>query len=94
MTGKVYKCRVCGSLAAVLGQGGGGLSCCGAPLNLMGANGGPAFQETPVPPIDLVEVMDNGKSCWQFFQSGETPAAAWIKGGGVEKPDRPDQRFA
>lgn len=93
MTRKVYKCRVCGSLVAVLSQGGGSLSCCGAPLHLLGESGGPDFQKEPVPLLDLVEVMDKGKSCWQFFQPGETPAAVWMEGGGIEEPNRQERGF-
>ncbi|MCX5893035.1 MAG: desulfoferrodoxin FeS4 iron-binding domain-containing protein [Deltaproteobacteria bacterium] len=88
MTKKIYRCRVCGSKFEVLSQGGGGLSCCGAPLNLWRESGGPDFQDKSEALIDLVEVMDNGKSCWQFFQPGESPMAAWMNGGGVEIPNR------
>jgi superoxide reductase len=69
MLRKIYQCQVCGSLVEVLSQGAGGFSCCGAPLTLLG-------REKPTPPIDLIEVRANGKSCWQFLQPGEAPLAS------------------
>ena len=75
MPRKVYKCRRCGSRVEVL-QEGGGLSCCGVPLNFWGESRGTASPEEPVPLIDLVEVQDKGKSRWQLFDSGKRHQAS------------------
>lgn len=71
MNGKIYQCRLCGSLVAVLQRGAGGLSCCGAALTPCIAGRPMAREEKRAPLIDLSEVMVNGRSCWQYF-----PAAA------------------
>ena len=76
MVRKIYQCRVCGSLVEVLSQGAGGFSCCGAPLTFFGASRLNAYREKQAPPIDLIEVMVNGNSCWQFLQPGEAPMAS------------------
>jgi desulfoferrodoxin-like iron-binding protein len=76
MIGKIYQCQVCGSRVEVLSQGAGGFSCCGAPLTFLADRGAPFCQEKLPPPLDLVEVRANGKSCWQFLQSGEAPMAS------------------
>jgi desulfoferrodoxin-like iron-binding protein len=69
MTRKVYKCQICGSRVAVLHQGGGSLSCCGAPLDFLGKSGEPAGQTEPQSLLDLVKVTDRGKSFWQLSKS-------------------------
>ena len=76
MIRKIYQCRVCGSLVAVLSQGGGGLRCCGVPLTFLGESGASCCREKPALLLDLVEVRANGKSCWQFLQPGEAPMAS------------------
>ena len=35
---QVYMCQICGNIVEVLHQGGGGLICCGSPMNLMEEN--------------------------------------------------------
>ena len=76
MTRKIYHCQVCGSMVEVLGPGGDGLSCCGAPLTFSGASRLEAYREKQAPPIELIEVVVNGNSCWQFLQPGEAPMAS------------------
>ncbi len=77
MTRKIYHCRVCGSMVEVLGHGGDGLSCCGAALDFLGESGGQPNQQKPAALLDLVEVRENGQSCWQFLPPGEPPEAAF-----------------
>jgi len=76
MIRKIYQCQVCGSLVEVLSQGAGGFSCCGAPLTFFEASRLDAHREKQAPPIDLIEVMVNGNSCWQFLQPREAPLAS------------------
>ena len=76
MIREIYQCQVCGSRVEVLSQGGSSLRCCGAPLTFLGASGAPFYREKQAPPIDLIEVMVNGNSCWQFLQLGEAPMAS------------------
>ena len=76
MIRKIYRCRVCGSLVEVLSQRAGGFSCCGTPLTFFGEGRLETYREKQAPPIDLIEVMVNGNSCWQFFQPGEAPLAS------------------
>jgi len=42
----------------------------------LGESGARFSREKPALLLDLVEVRANGKSCWQFFQAGETPMAS------------------
>ena len=89
MNGKVYRCRTCGNLVKVIVWGGGELSCCATPLQLLGQDGASGFREKPEPPLDLREVVSGGKSCWEFPESQELlpennrlpdwqgPAAGW-----------------
>jgi hypothetical protein len=59
-------------MVEVLKQRGGGLSCCGAPLTFSGES----RRQQPAALIDLIEVVVNGKSHWQFPPAGEGTQAA------------------
>jgi len=79
MNGKVYLCRTCGNLVKVLDWGGGELSCCAAPLQLLGQDGASGYREELEPPLDLREVVSGDKSCWEFPGSGELlPENDWL----------------
>ncbi len=65
MNRKIYQCRVCGGLVAVLQPGAGGFSCCGAPLTFFEESPPQALREAPAPLIDLIEVVVDGKARWQ-----------------------------
>jgi desulfoferrodoxin-like iron-binding protein len=75
MNRKVYKCQFYGGMVEILNPTGGGLSCCGAPLTFTGESCRPATREAPAPLIDLIEVVANGKSFWQFPAAGEAAQA-------------------
>jgi desulfoferrodoxin-like iron-binding protein len=86
MIRKIYQCQVCGSMIEVLSQRAGGFSCCGAPLTFLGESRLNAHREKQVPPIDLIEVMVDGNSCWQFLSAwrgpdglGRVTRAGWRK---------------
>lgn len=51
MTSKLefYRCSICGNITEVVISGGGELSCCGQPMNLLNANTTDAAQEKHVP---------------------------------------------
>lgn len=76
MIRKVYKCRFCGGMVETWNQTGGGLSCCGAPLTFFGESGPQILREEPAPLIDLIAVVVNGKSHWQFPPPGEAVLAS------------------
>jgi superoxide reductase len=54
---QVYKCSVCGNIVEVVEAGGGELSCCGQPMNLLNENSTDAATEKHVP---VVEQIDGG----------------------------------
>ncbi len=49
---ELYKCDTCGALVEVLNAGGGELSCCGAPMQLMQEGVTDAAKEKHVPVIE------------------------------------------
>ena len=49
---QVYKCGVCGNIVNVLHVGGGELTCCGQPMNLLTENTTDAAQEKHVPVVE------------------------------------------
>jgi len=53
----IYKCSICGNVVEVVHAGGGDLSCCGAPMELMKENSVDAATEKHVP---VVEKIDGG----------------------------------
>lgn len=53
----VYKCAVCGNMVEVVHSGGGTLTCCNQPMNLMKENTTDAAVEKHVP---VVEKVDGG----------------------------------
>jgi len=53
----IYKCAKCGNVVELLHKGGGQLSCCGAPMDLLEANTVDASFEKHIP---VVEVSDEG----------------------------------
>ncbi len=71
MSGLVYQCRGCGSVVKLLVLGGGDLTCCGAPLKLLGPGRVEGSREKDEPPLDLLQVVIDGKSFWEFAESGE-----------------------
>ena len=66
MTTKIYQCRNCGYLVAVLRQGDGAPTCCGAPMNCCEKSPIEVLPEKQRPPLDLTESLVGGKPCWQF----------------------------
>jgi desulfoferrodoxin-like iron-binding protein len=66
MTTNIYQCRHCGYLVEVVGQWGGGLTCCGGPMKFCGQSHLEAVPENQRPALDLTESMVGGKSRWQF----------------------------
>lgn len=54
---EVYKCNICGNMAEVVHAGGGDMSCCGSPMELMAENTVDAALEKHVP---VVEKVDGG----------------------------------
>jgi desulfoferrodoxin-like iron-binding protein len=73
MSGSVYQCWGCGNVVKLLVPGGGDLTCCGAPLKLLGPGRVGGFREKDEPPLDLRQVISDGKAFWEFFESGERP---------------------
>ena len=71
MSGLVYQCRGCGNLVKLLVPGGGDLTCCGAPLKLLGPGRVEGSREKDEPPLDLLQVVIDGKAFWEFSESGE-----------------------
>ena len=67
---QVYECLICGSLVEVRRQGGSGLWCCGAPLKFREETHLDAFPEHRQP-IDLTEIVINGRASWQFIKPCE-----------------------
>jgi len=53
----VYKCGVCGNIVEVVEVGGGQLTCCGQPMDLLAENSTDAATEKHVP---VVEQVDGG----------------------------------
>jgi len=53
----VYKCALCGNIVEVMHVGGGPLSCCGQPMDLLAENTTDAATEKHVP---VVEQIDGG----------------------------------
>jgi superoxide reductase len=49
---QVYKCEICGNMASIVHQGGGGMICCGAPMKLMIENKVDAAKEKHIPVIE------------------------------------------
>jgi desulfoferrodoxin-like iron-binding protein len=77
MSGLVYQCRGCGNVVTLMALGGGALTCCGAPLSLLGPGRVDGSREKDEPPLDLLQVVIDGKSLWEFSESGErTPVGA------------------
>jgi len=70
---QLYECQFCRQMVEVLVQGPGSLSCCGSPLKLLriGRVSPSGCREQHEPPIDLLEVVSGGKSCWEFPKSRE-----------------------
>ena len=66
MTTKIYQCLNCGSLAEVVRQWGGSLTCCGGPMKFCGQSHVEAVPEKQGPPLNLTESLVSGKSRWQF----------------------------
>jgi desulfoferrodoxin-like iron-binding protein len=68
MTTKIYQCENCGYLVEVVGQWGGGLTCCCGPMKFCGQGLLEAVPEKQKqrPPLDLTESMVRGKPRWQF----------------------------
>ena len=66
MTTKIYQCLNCGYLVEVVGQWGGGLTCCCGPMKFCGQGHLEAVPEKQSPPLDLTKSMVNGKPRWQF----------------------------
>jgi desulfoferrodoxin-like iron-binding protein len=66
MTTKIYQCQNCGYLVEVVGQWGGGLTCCGGPMKCCGHSHLEAVPEKQRPSLDLTESMVSGKPRWQF----------------------------
>jgi desulfoferrodoxin-like iron-binding protein len=66
MTTKIYQCLHCGYLVEVVGQWGGGLTCCGGPMKFSGQGCLEVVPEEQSPPLDLTLRMANGKLRWQF----------------------------
>lgn len=54
---EAYKCTICGNIVEVVHAGGGGLVCCGQPMNLQSENSVDASHEKHVP---VVEETENG----------------------------------
>ena len=54
---QVYKCPVCGNIVEVLHAGGGQLTCCGKPMELLEEHNEDQGQEKHVP---VIEKTDNG----------------------------------
>ena len=52
---EIYKCGICGNIVEILHAGGGGLVCCGQPMNLMRENTVDASQEKHVPVITKID---------------------------------------
>ncbi len=52
---EIYKCGICGNIVEILHAGGGGLVCCGQPMNLMRENTVDASQEKHVPVIAKID---------------------------------------
>lgn len=75
MSGLVYQCRGCGNVVELLVLGGGDLSCCGAPLKLLGPGRLDGSREKGELPLDLQQVVIDGKSFWEFSESGERSRA-------------------
>ena len=51
----IYKCGICGNVAEVVHAGGGDMSCCGAPMDLLEENSVDAAQEKHVPVVKKVD---------------------------------------
>jgi desulfoferrodoxin-like iron-binding protein len=66
MTTKIYQCLDCGYLMEVVGQWGGGLTCCGGPMKFCRQGRLEKVPEKQSPLLDLIKIMVNGKPRWQF----------------------------
>jgi superoxide reductase len=51
----VYKCAICGNMTEVLNAGGGTLSCCGQPMNLLEESNADSTTEKHVPFISKTD---------------------------------------
>ncbi len=54
-TKQVYRCAVCGNMVEVVHAGGGTLTCCGQPMQLLEANTTDAATEKHVPVIEPIQ---------------------------------------
>ena len=70
MSGLVYQCRGCGNVVKLLVLGCGDLTCCGAPLKLLGPGRVDGSREKDEPPLELLQVVIDGKAFWEFSESG------------------------
>lgn len=63
-----YRCKHCGNLVAMVHSGGGTLTCCGEPMELLKANSTDASQEKHVPVLSV-----NGRRLKAVVGSAEHP---------------------
>lgn len=99
---EIYKCGVCGNIVGVMHVGGGTLSCCGKPMNLVTENTVDASKEKHVPVLERtpagwkvkvgsVQHPMEEKHYIQWIQliAGETSCIKFLKPGEAPEAEFP-----